>query len=128
MSEHDARPVIVYDGECPFCRSQMARIRRWSHSDRFEFVARQEPGITDRFPALAEGDFSKGMRVILPDGSIRVGPDAVYAIARRLPHWRWLAPLYRVPVLHALLRWAYAYVARHRDSLTTTCDEDACAR
>ena len=39
------------------------------------------------------------MRLVNPDGSIDVGADAVYQIARRLSGWKHVAWLYRVPVL-----------------------------
>jgi len=120
------KSVVVYDGECAFCRGQIARIRRWDRLGLFEYLPRQTPGITDRFPALAHQDFNTGMRLILPDQTIRVGADAVHEIARRLPRWRWLAWLYRIPGLHALARAAYAWVAAHRQSLGPRCDSEGC--
>ena len=119
--------VVVYDGECPFCQRQIARIRRRDSLGRFEYVPRQSPGLTERFPALAEGDFDTGMRLIKPDGSIFVGADSVYHIARRLPVWRRFAWLYRLPGIHAAARLAYAWVAAHRLSLGRNCDDGRCA-
>jgi len=127
MSEAAQLPVVVYDGECPFCRRQIARIRRYDRHGRFECVPRQTLGLTDRFPALADGDFDTGMRLISPDGEIYVGADSVYYIARQLPVWRWFAWLYRIPGVHALARAAYAWIAAHRRSLGRGCDDDACA-
>lgn len=126
MNETRSKPVVVYDGECPFCLAQIARIQRKDRRRLFEYVARQAPGLTDRFPALAQGDFNTGMRLVMPSGAIHVGADAVYEIARRLPFWRRAAWLYRVPVLHAMLVWAYGWVAAHRGSLGHGCRDDAC--
>ena len=120
------RPVVVYDGECPFCRSQVARIQRRDRHALFEYTARQSPGLTERFPKLAEGDFNTGMRFVMPDGVVHVGADAVYQIARRLPVWRLGAWLYRLPLMHGLLRWAYGWVAAHRRSLGRACQDDTC--
>jgi predicted DCC family thiol-disulfide oxidoreductase YuxK len=122
----EPRNVVVYDGECPFCCEQVARIRQRDRAGRFEFVARQAPGITERFPALAEGDFNTGMRLVRPDGRIYVGADAVYEIARRLPRWRWFAWLYRIPGIHALCRWIYAWIAANRLRLGRTCAGGVC--
>lgn len=121
-----SKAVVVYDGECGFCRSQVARIQRRDRDGLFEYVPRQAPGLTERFPRLAEGDFNTGMRLVMPDGAIHVGADGIYQVARRLPLWRLAAWLYRVPVLHAVLRWAYAWVAAHRQSLGRTCKDGAC--
>ena len=120
------RPVVVYDGECPFCRKQIARIRSRDIREQFEYVPRQTPALTDRFPALAEGDFNSGMRLVLPGGQVHVGVDALYHIARRLPRWRWVAWLYRVPILRALAQRAYRWIAANRQRLGQPCDDGAC--
>ncbi len=122
------KSVLVYDGECGFCRRQIERIQRRDQQQGFEYLPRQTPGITDRFPALAEGDFNTGMRLIFPDGRIRVGADALYEVARRLRGWRWLAWLYRVPGLHRLARALYAWVAAHRYALGRRCHNGHCPR
>ena len=118
--------VVVYDGDCPFCQRQIARIRQQDSLGRFDYVPRQADGLPERFPALAEGDFDTGMRLIRPDGHIYVGADSVYHIARQLPVWRGLAWLYRVPGVHVAARSAYAWVAAHRQSLGRNCDDGNC--
>lgn len=120
------RPVVVYDGDCPFCRGQIERLRRLDRATRFECVPRQQPGLEARFPALADGDFRTGMRIVLPGGRIRVGADAVYEIARRLPGWRCVAWVYRVPGLRAIFRGVYAWIARNRFRLAAACDDGSC--
>ena len=118
--------TVIFDGDCPFCRRQMAWIAARAAPADFDFVPRQTPGLTERFPILAQSDFNTGLRLVLPDRTIRVGADGVYEIARRLPRWRRLAWLYRVPVLHALAKLAYARIARRRRSLRRTCEDDRC--
>jgi predicted DCC family thiol-disulfide oxidoreductase YuxK len=120
------RPVIVYDGECPFCRKQVDRIRSRDVRDQFEYLPRQSASLTDRFPILAEADFNTGMRLVLPDGQVHVGADAVYQIARRLAGWRRIAWLYRVPVLHALARRIYGWIAANRQRLGQDCSDASC--
>src|SRR5262245_61337245 len=121
------RPVVVYDGECPFCRKQVDRIRSRDVGDQFEYLPRQSASLTDRFPILAEADFNTGMRLVLPDGHVHVGADAVYQIARRLPRWRLVAWLYRVPILHALARRVYRWIAANRQRLGRDCSDGTCA-
>ena len=77
--------------------------------------------------SLDDDYYDTGMRLIRPDGSIYVGADSVYHIARQLPAWRWFAWLYRIPGIHAVARSAYAWVAAHRKSLGRNCDDGACA-
>ena len=118
--------VVVYDGECRFCRQQITRIQGWDRQHRFEYLPRQTPGIEDRYPLLAQGDFNTGMRLIMPDGDIHVGADAVYHIALGLPRWRWIAWIYRVPLLHGLAKRLYAWIAARRQSLGKSCDDNTC--
>ncbi len=121
-----ARTAIVFDGECAFCRRQIAWITRRDRAGAFEFVPRSTADLLQRFPMLASADLSTGMRAVLPDGRVAVGADAVYVVARRLRGWRWLALLYRVPVLHWLCRRAYGWIAANRYRLGPRCAE-ACA-
>lgn len=124
---HDPlQPAIVFDGQCPFCQRQIARIRKRDTRGVFEYLPKQTEGVDRRFPQLADGDFNTGMRLVHPDGSVSVGADAVYEIAKQLRGWRWLAWLYRVPVLHALCRWGYAWIAQNRYKLGKTCEHGAC--
>jgi len=92
----------------------------------FEYTPRQTPGLEDRFPKLAEGDFNTGMRLVHTDGSISVGADAVYNIARQVRGWRNLAWLYRVPGLKQVCQLGYAWIAKNRKRLGKTCDDGAC--
>ena len=118
--------TLVYDGSCQFCIRQMSWIRRHDRAGVFEFVPSQTPDLHSRFPKLASEDLSSGLRAIDAEGAIAVGADAVYQIASRLPYWRRLAWLYRLPVITGLCRWAYAWIAARRYSLAGRCDE-SCA-
>ncbi len=126
MVETQAQSVVVFDGECPFCIRQVERIQRRDMDHSLEYVPRQTPGIDDRFPQLSDGDFDTGMRLIMPDGRVYVGADAVYHIARRLPLWRRFAWAYRVPGVHGLARLAYGWVAANRRKLGRACPADSC--
>ena len=66
------------------------------------------------------------MRLITANDEYFVGADAVYEIARRIPAWRRWAFLYRIPGIHRLARWAYAWVAVHRRALGKTCEGGQC--
>jgi predicted DCC family thiol-disulfide oxidoreductase YuxK len=102
----------------------MAWIRKRDRDQRFEFVPRQTPGLTKRFPDLEQADFNTGLRVIRPDGRRLVGADAVYYIARKLRGWRWVALLYRAPLFGFLGRKTYAWIAARRARAGRACDAD----
>lgn len=123
-----ARAVIVYDAGCGFCTKQMDRIKRWDPGDSYEYVSSHDADLLKRFPQLARQDLGSGLRVISPEGITHVGADAVYQIARRLPRWRWIAWVYRVPVFHSLCRWVYGRIAARRQRLSGSCATDFSAR
>jgi predicted DCC family thiol-disulfide oxidoreductase YuxK len=124
--QRPAEFVVVYDGQCAFCRKQVERFRRRDAQKVFEYLSRQAEGIEQRFPGLADGDFDSGMRLVHPDQSISVGADAVYEIARRVSGWKRLAWLYRVPVLNSICRAGYAWIAKNRHKLARKCEDGAC--
>ena len=114
---NEVRPVIVYDGDCAFCRAQVARIRAWDRAGQFETAPRRTPGLDDRFPILRDADFNTGMRVVIGPGEAYVGADAIHAIVSRLPRWRRVAWLYHVPGVRGAARQLYAWIARNRARL-----------
>ena len=126
MTDTPAKPVIIYDGECPFCRKQVTRFKDRDDQHAFEFVPRQAEGLEQRFPQILEGDFNTGMRLIETDGTLYAAADAVYQITRRLRGFRNLAWLYRVPVLKQICQLGYAWIAKNRYRLAKKCEDDAC--
>ena len=126
VGQNQAKPVVIYDGECSFCLRQIERIKRHDRRSRFEYVPRQSPGLDERFPRLADDDFNSGMRLITPRGEILVGADALYHIVRRLPIWGNIAWIYRLPGLNRLARLAYRWIAANRHRLGRSGAEPSC--
>lgn len=118
--------TIVFDGSCRFCQRQIEFIRRSDPRQQFDYLPSQTTDLLERYPALAGEDFNSGLRIILPDGSVRVGADAVYEIARRLPYWRLGAWLYRLPGLHGLAQAVYRRIAARRHWLAGRCQTQEC--
>ncbi|OLE37755.1 MAG: hypothetical protein AUG00_07290 [Candidatus Rokubacteria bacterium 13_1_20CM_2_70_7] len=54
------------------------------------------------------------MQLVLPDGRVLSGADAVPEILARIPRWRWLVRLFDLPGVRPLSRRVYAWVARNR--------------
>ena len=120
------QPVVVYDGECPFCLKQIDVMKRRDADRAFEYQPRQASGLEQRFPQITEGNFNSGMRLIHRDGSVSVGADAIYEIARLLRGWKHLAWIYRVPVLKSVCRASYAWIARNRYRFAKKCEDGVC--
>src|SRR5262249_18952543 len=96
--------VIVYDGACAFCRQAIDAIRHRDRKKQFLYFPWQTPGLDEKYPDLAIGNFDTGMRLIESDGTMHIGADAIYVIASRLPYFRWFAWTYRLPLIKAVTR------------------------
>jgi len=110
------RPTLIYDGECGFCRSSVDLARSWDREHRLDTVPFQDQERVAAFgiplPALAAA-----MHLVLPDGRVFAGADAVPEILRLLPGKRWLAPLFRLPGVLPVARRLYGWIARRRRCL-----------
>src|SRR5258705_8054980 len=69
------RPLLVWDGDCDFCRTWIAR---WRHEtgDAIEFATYQS--VADRFPAIPLERFRRSVVLIEPDGRVSVAAEAVF--------------------------------------------------
>ena len=121
------RPVIIYDGDCGFCRRQIERIARWSQPGTFEYLPWQAPEAAERFPQLTNASLESGLRIITADGRTYVAGDALHQVARRMPGVRWIAWLYELPGLGQLARFGYRLVAKNRHRFSGCGDDgEAC--
>jgi len=111
-----AEPTLIYDGECGICQQAVALLRRWDREQRLVYVPFQDGARIARFgialPALAAA-----MHLVLPDGRVYAGADAVPELLRLLPGKRWLAPLFWIPGVLPVARRIYAWTARRRHCL-----------
>jgi predicted DCC family thiol-disulfide oxidoreductase YuxK len=58
------------------------------------------------------------MQLVLPDGRVLSGADAVPELLRRVRGWRWIAALFGIPPVRPVTRRLYAWVARSRMKLS----------
>ena len=126
MNSSTDKPVIVYDGSCNFCINQTNRIRKRDRLGVFEYLPRQDEGFEERFPQLLSEDFNSGLRLILHDGTILVGADAVHGICKNLKPWSWIAWMYLIPPVRILARLLYNLIARNRHRLSRQCVDETC--
>lgn len=111
---------VLYDADCRFCARLAQRLKRVLAEHGFELLPLQTPWVCEQ-PALAEPQLVSEMRLLLPDGRIFGGADAVVEISRYY-WWAWpLRQVLRVPPGIALLRAGYRWIARHR-----VCANGAC--
>jgi len=124
-----ARPghdTVLYDGECRFCRGQIATLRRLDPTGRLRFLSLHDPVVAAEFPELAADDLAREMHVVDTAGRTRAGANAVRYLSRRLPLlWPLALPLH-VPGSLPLWNWLYGLVARNRYRIAGRCTEGTC--
>jgi predicted DCC family thiol-disulfide oxidoreductase YuxK len=121
--QHD---TVLYDGQCRFCRSQIAILHLLDPTGRLRFVSLHDPAAAEQFPELAPEDLSREMHVVDTAGRSRAGAEAVRDLSRRLPLlWPLAVPLH-VPGSLPVWRWLYGVVARNRYRIAGRCDDGTC--
>ncbi len=90
-----ADPVLLYDGGCAVCRSigQWVSASASAKDDRPTIIARpigNDPAALRKLnPELDIWDAYAVVHVVMPDGSMKTGGEAVAEVLRRLPATRW---------------------------------------
>jgi predicted DCC family thiol-disulfide oxidoreductase YuxK len=117
--------VVIYDGDCAFCRRQVQRLARWDGRHRLAYVSLHDPLVAERYPDLSRDQLMQQMFVVTPDGRRHGGADAFRYLSRRLPRLWPLAPLLHVPFSLPAWRWFYRQIARRRYRMNpaTDCDQ-----
>jgi predicted DCC family thiol-disulfide oxidoreductase YuxK len=106
------RPMLVFDGECPFCRVWVEYWKRLT-GEQILYEPFQEVG--SQFPQISQGDFASAVKLVLPDGEVRSGAHAVFSALDAARGRRWMSWFYeRVPGFAAASETIYGAIARHR--------------
>ncbi|MDQ3115619.1 MAG: lipase maturation factor family protein [Verrucomicrobiota bacterium] len=107
-----AKPLLVYDGDCGFCKLWIARWREET-GDAVEYQPLQEAA--ERFPEVPREEFERAVKLIEPDGSVRSGAAAVYGSlgAGGQPLNRWSYD--HVRGFAAASELGYRFIASHRE-------------
>ena len=114
VNQPPAKPLMIYDGECGFCRRWIARWKRVT-GDRVDFAASQTDHVRSNFPELTQAQLDEAFHLILPDGSVLFGAEAVLASLSSLERCSCLLRWYRGNTAFARFsEWCYHFVAKHR--------------
>jgi len=106
--------VLIYDGKCPVCSGTVKWIRENQVRGSFEMVPCQSEQRRSFHPVVNRADCMKAMHLVLPDGAVLVGEQALPHILARVKGYRFAVPLFKLPGAAALSRIAYRWFADHR--------------
>ena len=112
VSNPPPKPLMIWDGECLFCKMWIARWREIT-AGKVDYVTYQQAA--SRFPEIPLDQFKHAMAFIEPDGKTFFAAEAVYRSLQYRSSRKWLAWSYdHVPGFAAISERAYKFVARHR--------------
>src|SRR5437660_2947584 len=107
-----SKPLIIWDGECHFCRRWIERWREITR-DAVDYATSQESA--ERFPEIPREQFERSVIYIETDGSVFLGAEAVFRSLRCRSSKKWLAWSYdHVPGFAAVSESLYRIIAFNR--------------
>src|SRR5947207_6284547 len=112
VSNPPRRPLMIWDGECHFCRRWIERWREIT-AGQIDFATYQEAA--GRFPEITLEQFRRTIAFVEPDGKIVFAAEAVYRSLACRSSRKWLPWCYdHVLGFAAISEIGYSFIARHR--------------
>jgi len=106
------KPLLIYDGQCGFCRTWIDYYRGLT-GDAVDYAPSQE--VAQNFPQIPAESFRQSVQMVLPGGSVISGAAAAFSTLGyagvQWPMW-----LYRhVPGFGAISEFTYRFIAARRN-------------
>ena len=128
--------VLIYDGNCNFCISQVKNVRRLDGKNRVTFISLHDSFVGEHFPDLTYDEMM--MRIYLVPASDKPelrysqerhgGAAGIRYLTRRLPLLWIFAPLFHFPFSMPVWQWGYGVIAKSRYKIAgkrgLECDEN----
>jgi predicted DCC family thiol-disulfide oxidoreductase YuxK len=109
-----AKPLLVFDGDCHFCRRWVERWRELT-AGAVDYAPYQEAAA--RFPEIPSEAFQSAVHFIEQNGTVYRAAEAVFHSLKTVRGGRWLLWGYEhVPGFAAVTETAYGLVARNRQA------------
>jgi len=112
VSNPPPKPLLIWDGECHFCRRW---IERWREITRGEIDYATYQETADKFPEIPRGQFQRALAFINEKGKVFFAAEAVYQSLQHRFGRRWLSWSYdNLPGFAKASEFAYESIASHR--------------
>ena len=115
-------PTVLFDGTCPFCRKQAARLSALTRG-RVAFESAYAPGVRERFPMVPQQGMLGEMKFVDAGGRLFGGAAAIAQAFITSGGILGLgAHLYKVPPVTQIADAMYKRAAAKRMRLKQACD------
>jgi predicted DCC family thiol-disulfide oxidoreductase YuxK len=116
-----AKPILLFDDECGVCRFIARQVRKAAGNPATATLVIQPIGADPQAlrainPGLDIWAAYATIHVVMPDGTMKLGGEAVAEVFRRIPATAWLAGIFSVEVIgtrpfQGVLNLAYTILA-----------------
>ena len=112
VSNPPPKPLIIWDGECHFCRGW---IERWKEITGGEVDYESYQQLGEKFPEIPREQFERSVVLVETDGPVFSGAEAVFRSLRCRSSKKWLVwSYYHVPGFATVSEAFYRIVASNR--------------
>lgn len=120
--------VVLYDGQCRFCTTQIRHLARLDRGGQLAFLSLHDAEVARRYPDLTHDQLMEQMYIVDRAGRRHAGAAAFRYLTRRLPTLYVLAPLLHIPGSLGIWQWLYRQVANRRYLFgrVEACDGGTC--
>lgn len=122
------KPILLFDGRCPFCLAQVTRLKSLV-GEVISLVSFQDDGVLPQFPGLTYEECMKEIKLVTPEGRVRGGAEALFYALSLNPCLRPLRWLYPLPVVRPIMDAGYRWIAQNRYKIKKhECPSGTCPR
>ena len=118
--------VVIFDGECVFCRKSVKMLDWWVAKDQLAYLSLHDPYVKELCPDLTHDQLMNQVYLIgREDNSRNGGAEMVRYLSTRTWKLWFTAPFLHIPGSMPLWQWLYQQVAKRRYKIAGKTD-DAC--
>jgi len=112
-SAGEAKPLVVFDGDCSFCRAWIQYSKELT-AESVEYEPFQQAA--SKFSDIPREEFARSVQMFLPTGERRTGAHAAFTVLSLGGRARFLWAYEHVPLFAPFSEAAYRTIAAHRNA------------
>ena len=113
--------TVYYDGKCGLCRREIEYYKRVAPPGRFLWLDIANDPTSLAVLDVSQADALRRLHARDAAGTVYVGVAAFIAIWQGLNYWKYLALIFKLPLLKAIASVVYDRFADYRFSRLTHC-------
>ncbi len=118
MTTKNTTATLIYDGECGLCQKAARWVNFQARPGEIETLPCQSEERKQRFPNMDEAKCLEAMQLVLSNGDVYSGEQALPPLFKRMRGWRWMAGVFSLPLVNRVSPPLYRAIANHRHNLS----------